>query len=151
MPKDAIIDVLLESLDRAYDHSSWHGSTLRGSLRRVKAKDAAKNPHGRKSIWQQTLHAAYWKQRVLNKLTGTKRFPRQGSNWPLLPKVISEETWKTDLALLDDIHRRLLEAISKLNDAMLNPMLRKMILGIAAHDLYHAGQINLLKRLVREK
>ena len=75
---------LLDTLDWAFNVASWHGPNLAGSIKGLRAEDAAWAQPGRKSIWQQTLHAAYWKQRVLNKLIGTQPFPRAGSNWPKL-------------------------------------------------------------------
>jgi hypothetical protein len=148
MPTDPTIAILLEIIDCAFNVQSWHGPNLSSSIRGINAKVAAKSMHGRKSIWQQVLHAAYWKQRVLNKIVGTQRFPRSRSNWPRLPETISEEAWKKDCELLEVIHRRLRTAVSKLSSKTLEPKLRKMILGAAAHDLYHAGQINLLKRML---
>lgn len=150
MPADPTTNLLLETVDRAFDQSSWHGPNLASSIRGISARDAAKSVHGRKSIWQQVLHAAYWKQRVLNKLIGTQKFPRPGSNWPGLPETISEKTWREDRDLLHAIHARLRKAVASLDTKRLDAKLRKMILGAAAHDLYHAGQINLLKRMSRE-
>ena len=54
-----------------------------------------------------------------------------------------------DVALLHDVHRRLRESILSLPAAKLDPKRRWLIHGIAAHDLYHAGQIKLLRRLVQ--
>src|SRR5690242_385703 len=92
--------VLLELLDRGYDKVSWHGANLTGAVRGVDAGTAAKRVAGRKSVWEQVLHAAYWKQRVLNKLVGRTPFPRKGSNWPLVPAKVSEEAWREDLRML---------------------------------------------------
>lgn len=145
------IALLLESLDRAFDLSSWHGPNLASSIRGLSAEEVAQALLGRKSIWQQTLHAAYWKQRVLNKLIGTQKFPRAGSNWPSMPQSLTEKNWKADRDLLHDIHRRLRHAVAALPQKRLDPATRKLILGAAAHDLYHAGQINLLRRMIRSR
>src|SRR6187397_2555100 len=92
--------VLLQALDTAFEKKSWHGTTLMGALRGVDAAKAIRSVYGRKSVWEQALHAAYWKQRVLNKLAGPSRFPRRGSNWPAPPAAADEAAWQADLELL---------------------------------------------------
>ena len=66
----------------------------------------------------------------------------------------SEKAWRDDLALLDDEHGRLREVVASLTPAALRftPATSKvsnlaLICGVANHDVYHAGQIQLLKRL----
>jgi hypothetical protein len=148
---DPRIELLLANLDYAFDKPAWHGPNLAASVRGVSARDAARSLRGRKSIWEQVLHAAYWKQRVLNKLSGTQKFPRRGSNWPLLPErsARSERTWRADVQLLRDIHASLRAAISSVDPSRLDDKLTRLLIGAAAHDLYHVGQIRLLRRMVR--
>ena len=148
---------LLQQIDQAYNRSSWHGTNLRGSLRGVTARWAAARPGpGRHNIWELVVHAAYWKYAVRRRLTGEKRgsFPLAGSNFFARPETMTERAWRADLALLDRMHRELRAAIAALPPARLNraaPGGRTtnlfLIQGIAAHDLYHAGQIQLIKRL----
>ena len=99
-------------------------------------------------IWQQALHAAFWKQRVLNRVIGTQPFPRKGQNWPELPRPRTASAWKADQALLRAIHQRLMQAVRELDQARYSPRLRKMLYGISAHDVYHAGQIKLLRKML---
>lgn len=146
---DPQIRLLLDILDAGFNKTSWHGPNLTGSFRGVEARMAARSIRGRKSIWEQVLHAAYWKQRVLNKLIGTQPFPRRGSDWPNLPDHQTARAWKQDQRLLHDIHARLRFAVAKLDSRTLNPKLKHMIYGAAAHDVYHAGQIRLLRRFLR--
>lgn len=152
MPQDPRIELLLEILDRAFNKPSWHGPNLGGSFRGLDPKTASRSVRGRKSIWQQVLHAAYWKQRVLNKLAGTQPFPRRGSNWPKLPDAITAGAWKEDQQLLHEIHGKLHAAVAALDPRQLaDPRLRGMIYGIAAHDVYHAGQIRLLRKMLKPR
>jgi len=146
---------LLQQLDEAYGVRSWHGTNLRGSLRGVSPKTAAWRPaRGRHNIWELTVHAAYWKYAVRRRLTGAKRgdFALQGSNWFAKPSTATAAAWRADLTLLAREHAALRAAISTLEDADLARRAGKgtvgfFVRGIAAHDLYHAGQIQLLKRL----
>ena len=146
---DSRIAVLLQNLDCAFDKPAWHGPNFASSIRGVDARRAAQSIAGRRSNWQQVLHAAYWKQRVINLLIGTQPFPRKGSDWPLLPDEMNERTWKADVKLLHEIHATLQDAIAQLDPQRLDEKTTRLILGAAAHDLYHTGQIRLLRRMMR--
>ena len=154
------VQQLLAILDQAYDHRSWHGTNLRGSIRRVSIEQAAWRPSpGRHNIWEIVVHAAYWKYAVWRRLARQPRgaFPLKGSNWFRRPEgsdAVSEAAWRADLALLEDMHRSLRAAAARLPADALTRKLAgsretglSLLSGAAAHDLYHAGQIQLLKKL----
>jgi hypothetical protein len=153
------IEHLLELLDEAYKRAAWHGPNLRGSIRGLTAREAARRPRaGRHNIWEIVVHAAYWKYTVRRRLLGEKRssFYLQGSNWFLRPVDRSEKAWRTDVALLDREHQRLRAAVAALQPEYLDrpargskTLARRLIAGIALHDVYHAGQIQLIKKLLR--
>ena len=112
------------------------------------AKQAAWRPaHGRHNIWELVLHAAYWKYVVRRRLTSEKRgsFVLAGSNFFARPIEASDAAWKADINMLAAEHRKLREVIAKLSAP--SRAQAHMLRGIAAHDLYHAGQIRLLRRL----
>ena len=155
---NAEITQLLAFIDQAYNKPSWHGTNLRGSLRRVTPAQAASRPSPqRHNIWEIAVHAAYWKYAVARRFTGGARgsFPLKGSNWFRRPEAgAADAAWKQDLQLLDDMHTALRSAVMQLSprDLPKIPPGKKvsnfaLISGAAAHDLYHAGQIQLLKRL----
>lgn len=152
------VTLLLDALDRGFDHKSWHGPILKGSLRGITAAQAAWRPApGRHNIWELAVHAAYWKYAILRRLRRELRgsFPLKGSNWFPRPEgSAGEEDWKRDLRLLSDMHRELRRAVEEVSDEALDQVpegsktrLADLILGGAFHDIYHAGQIQLLKRL----
>lgn len=153
------IEHLLGLIDEGYTRAAWHGPNLRGSLRGVSARVAAARPAaGRHNIWEIAVHAAYWKYTVRRRLLGEKRgsFALPGSNWFERPVDRSERAWRSDVALLESEHRLLREAISAIPPEELDrrargsrTIVRRLIAGIALHDVYHAGQIQLLKKLVR--
>ena len=148
---------LLAILDQAYNRPSWHGTNLRGSIRGLSAERAAWRPApGRHNIWENVVHAAYWKYAARRRLTNETRgsFPLKGSNWFRRPVEATDRAWKTDVGLLDEMHRALRKAVTDLPPTKLRRPIGAskrtygwLISGIAAHDLYHAGQIQLLKRL----
>jgi hypothetical protein len=143
--------MILAGLEEAYRRKSWHGTNLRGSLRRVDARGALWRPApGRHNIWELALHAAYWKYTVRRRLQGEKRgsFPLKGSDWFASPDLASDGEWQEVLALLDEQHRLLRDAVAALPARALDDRkTRHTLTGIAAHDLYHTGQIQLIRRL----
>ena len=148
---------MVDQLDEAFKGPSWHGPTLLGSLRGVDAKRADWRPApGRHNIREIVVHAAYWKYIVRQRLTGETRgrFPLRGSNWFAAQ---GKRSWKDDVKLLIDQHTQLRDAVRRLPRRRLRAIVAHgrdtaayTIRGIAAHDLYHAGQIQLLKRLMRK-
>ena len=148
--KDPIIELLIRFMEQAYDKKAWHGPTLRGAIRGVTYKEALWRPSTKHhNIWELVRHCAYWKYAVRRRLTGAKRgsFELKGSNWFRQDKEAGLDTWKKDIALLQREHKLLLETVASLKSEKLRRM--DMIYGIASHDLYHAGQMQLLKRLQR--
>jgi uncharacterized damage-inducible protein DinB len=153
--------LLLSIIDEAYEKRAWHGPNLKGSLRGVGASEAAWRPGPeRHNIWDLVRHVAYWKYANRRRLTGEKRgsFPLAGSNWFPPPDTPTEKAWRSDVALLEEQHRRLREAIASLPSKRLHERLRgsryrnaTLAYGIAAHDVYHTGQIQLVKRLFRDR
>ena len=152
------VSSLLKIIDRAYNRRSWHGTNLRGSIRGLRAGDAVWRPAAsRHNIWELVVHAAVLEVRSYSAvLTGAPRgsFPLKGSNWFERSGLTNEQAWKADVALLDRTHRALRNAIDSLSPKVLNRTnpgsqytTFELVAGIAAHDLYHAGQIQLIKRL----
>ena len=155
--------MLLESLDEAFDKKSWHGPNLRGAIRGVTAAQAAWRPaEDRHNIWELTVHAAYWQYVVRRKILREKRgsFVLAGSNFFERPEggsasaglasaeaAPTEALWKRDIAILEGEHRKLRDAVADLPVRSLTPPVCHLIRGAAAHDLYHAGQIRLLRRM----
>ena len=141
---------VLNLLDEAYEKKTWHGPNLRQALRGVTAKEAAWRPgKGRHNIWEETLHAAYWKWRARRKLGDKDPFPLQGSNFYARPEPgkTTEEAWQADKAILDREHRAMRTAAVRAIKGV-SPRDLKMLYGVAFHDVYHAGQIRHLRRLM---
>jgi uncharacterized damage-inducible protein DinB len=150
--------LLLGLLDEGYNRPAWHGPNLRGSLARLTAREAARRPApGRHNIWEIAVHAAYWKYAVRRRLKGERRgsFPLKGSNWFPRTGEGGEEAWRRDLELLEDMHLALRQAVEGLVDTDLARVIppgrhtvARIVAGAALHDVYHAGQVRTLKRLM---
>jgi DinB superfamily len=151
---------LLSLIDEGYDHAAWHGPNLRSSIRGINARQAALRPRrGRHNIREIVVHAAYWKYVVRRRLSGDKRgsFALKGSNWFVRSADRSEAAWRADVALLEGEHRKLREFVSRFPAEQLDDAARgsrssprRLIVGNAFHDVYHAGQIQLIKKLLRK-
>ena len=153
------MSLLLDVFDQAFDHPAWHGTPLWGSLRGVTWREALKRPRGgRHSIWDLALHTAYWKYVMRRRLSRNPdlEFPRAPSNFPRVPARPGVRGWRDDLALLKEEHRLLRSVIARFPASQLGRKAwhsrwtnAESIYGIASHDLYHAGQIQLIKVLIR--
>jgi len=153
------VGLLLRLLDQGFDRRAWHGTNLMGSLRGVGVEEALfrPNPH-RHNVWELAVHAAYWKYAVRRRLTGEKRgsFAFAGSNFFPRPdeRGATAKAWSEDLKLLRAEHRALRAVVEGLRSADLARLSPKKswttadtVAGVASHDIYHAGQIQLLRRL----
>ncbi len=150
---------LLFLIEQSYHTKAWHGPNLRGSVRGLSANEAAWRPGtGRHNIWEIVVHCAYWKYIVRRRILGEKKgsFPLKGSNWFQRSTGLTDQAWRADIKLLESCHRSLLDAMTQVSPRELprKPKGSKVsnltiIVGIASHDIYHAGQIQILKRLQR--
>lgn len=150
------LDVLVRLLDEAYERKAWHGTNLRGAIRGVSAEHAVWRPGPKRhNIAELVLHAAYWKYTVRRRLTGLKKgsFAVKGSDW-FERERIDEGQWREDLDILHQEHRLLRASVTELPPGRLDQKVgnsrhdhARLIYGAASHDLYHTGQISLIKRL----
>jgi hypothetical protein len=145
--------LVLALLDEAYEKKTWHGPNLKQSIKGITAKQAAWRPGpGRHNIWEVTLHAAYWKYALRRRMDGGKRgsFALQGSNFFTRPERgnLHEAAWSVDKRLLEREHRALHVTVAKVLRTARAAKLLPQLYGVAFHDIYHAGQIRLLRRLM---
>ena len=160
-PSDPRIATLYRSVDRSFRGPAWHGPTLRSSLRGVTLEQAAFRPGAeRHNIWELAVHAAYWKYRVCALISDLPRgsFELKGSNFYERPLERTQTAWVRDLELLEAWHDRLVAAVGAFSpDRLGEPVgngrftFEALIDGAAAHDVYHAGQIQLLKKLSEQE
>lgn len=147
-------ELVLKVLDEGYDKKAWHGPNLKQAIRGVNAKQAAWRPSaGRHNIWEETLHAAYWKYEVRHRILGKEvgSFALKGKNFFARPErgKANAAAWNADKKLLEREHHALRKAIRKVADTPQGAKMMRHIYGVALHDVYHAGQIQLLRRLMQ--
>jgi hypothetical protein len=152
-----VIDVLLRQLHLAFDVRSWHGTNLMGSVRGLERELVAWRPQpGRHNIAELVVHTAYWKYRVYRLLSDAepRSFELDGSDFFERSGVPTDSDWRSDVELLRTWHHRLAGAVERFPAERLHDVPGRskfsysdVICGAASHDLYHAGQVQLIKRL----
>jgi len=143
-----------EQLQRAFEGHAWHGPAVREVVADVTASGAAARPLPQAhSIWEIVLHIGVWENVVRRRLQGEviDDLPPE-EDWPAVRNA-SEDAWRVTVQDLEQGHRALREAIMQQDEARLEEMVSgkgysvyTMLHGIIQHDLYHAGQIAVLKK-----
>lgn len=145
----------LRILDEGYGPGAWYGSDLRAALAEVTPATAYTRPAGgRHNIAEVALHHAYWVGQIESKLTGApaSAFPLVGEDWFDLDDE-KRLSWTAITSLVDASQQRLGRAVGEIaSGARTSPLPEAerfdMILGITGHAAYHAGQIQLIKKLI---
>jgi uncharacterized damage-inducible protein DinB len=145
---------ILDQMDRAFAGEAWHGPSLMQLLGGVNAKDAAAHPiHDAHSIWELVNHIAAWKTIVQHRAAGEAvKDVTAEQDWPP-PFEVTEVAWTRALEDLKESHGRLRGVVEGLSDDQLKQKapgeeysVYFMVHGLIQHDLYHAGQIAILKK-----
>jgi uncharacterized damage-inducible protein DinB len=148
---------LAEQLRRAFDGEAWHGDSVLEILEGVDAHAAAAKPIANThSIWELLLHIAAWDDAVRRRLDSPQLITlNDAENFPPV-KDASTAAWEQAVQQSVHAHRQLVKAVEELPDARLTERvpgkdydIRMMLYGIVQHELYHAGQMALLKKATR--
>jgi uncharacterized damage-inducible protein DinB len=149
------IDRILDQLKRAYEGNAWHGPSVREVLEGVTAAQAHARPLANgHTIYELVRHIAVWEDVGRRRLQGDPADVEISSpaDWPP-PDDTSEEAWKQAKTALDRGHQSLVEAIRKVAESRLDEPVYEgkssvyvTLHGVIQHDLYHAGQIAILKK-----
>lgn len=153
------IDRILDQLTRAYAGPAWHGPALREVLTGVTATQAAARPlPDAHTIWELVLHITAWENAVRKALGGTPIHVPDSENFPAISDA-SDAAWNDALEALESGHLALREAIRQTTEEALDAKhvlddtvpgrtysFYNLLHGVVQHDLYHAGQIALLKK-----
>jgi uncharacterized damage-inducible protein DinB len=147
------IERIQDQLKRAYEGAAWHGPSLREVLAGVTAEQAARKPLAQAhSIWEIVLHISVWERVAEQRLEGKRVEPTAEEDWPPVVDA-SEKAWRKTLEASEKTHQELRSAIARLDDSQL-PLevtgtgysIYFLLHGVIQHDLYHAGQIAILKK-----
>ncbi|PYQ20570.1 MAG: hypothetical protein DMF79_10105 [Acidobacteria bacterium] len=132
--------LLVRILEEGYGPGAWHGADMKAALADVSPEAAYWRPApGRHNIAEIALHHAYCIRGVRGRLTGPalEPFVLEGDDWfPL-----DNETLLTLIEVLTDL------AAGRVETPLQSAERFGLVLGATCHAVYHAGQIQLLKRL----
>ena len=145
--------LIADQLRRAFEGDAWHGPALLELLQGVNAATAAAKPVGNAhSIWELVLHIAAWDAAALRRLSGEKTQLTGEANFPAVPKP-TEAAWRNGVARAKRTHERLVKTVGSLSESRLRERVPgkkydfyHLLHGVAQHELYHAGQIAILKK-----
>jgi len=150
----AEISRIEEQLERALEGEAWHGPSVLETLEGVSAEQAAAHPiAGAHSIWELVLHPCGDYSLVLRRLGGDGRQMTESEDWPSMPEPTAEN-WGDSIRTLKQLNEALRDAVRSFPAERLDQQLVPEVpytaytqfIGVTQHNLYHAGQIALLKK-----
>jgi uncharacterized damage-inducible protein DinB len=149
------IEQIGKQLQRSFEGKAWHGPSVQEVLAGVSAQmAAAPSPGGAHRIWDIVAHMATWKGAVAHWLAGDRSRPTDADDWRQITDT-SAAAWQQTLDELRTAHEQLAAEVKKLSDDRLRerlwegmPSIYTVLHGIVQHDLYHAGQIAILKKML---
>lgn len=151
------IERICDQYRRAFDGNAWHGPSVLKLIDGVSASQAASHPiPSAHSIWQLVNHIRAWEGACLRRLNGDPAQLTDAEDWPAVADT-SEAAWDQAKKDLSATHQQLLKTIAGLDESRLDePVMRDPSIpfssvyvtlhGGVQHDLYHAGQIAILKK-----
>jgi uncharacterized damage-inducible protein DinB len=148
------ISRIADQLKRAFEGDAWHGPAVLEVLEGVNARPAAAKPiPGAHSIWEIVLHIAVWDGAIRRRMAGQALQLSDEQDFPLV-KDTSDSAWRSALENLRQRHADLIQALLAMPDYRLTAQVPgkdydfyHMLHGAVQHELYHAGQIALLKKV----
>jgi uncharacterized damage-inducible protein DinB len=145
-------DRIRDQLKRAHQGEAWHGPSVMEALDGVTVAQSTARPiAGAHSIGELALHIAAWRDIVRRRIAGEKFDVTPADDWP--PFAGSPEAWKAALAGLERSHPALLDGLAALPPSRMDQpavpggsTCYHQLMGVVQHDVYHAGQISVLKK-----
>ena len=146
------VERIKDQLHRSFYGNSWHGPAVMEVLKGIDGEQAAHKPLDNvHSIWEITQHISAWEEVVLKRLQGDRTPVTASIGWNPVNKT-SDAAWQRMQELLENRHIELELAVEKLTDGQLDEQtigdvtIYRLLHGIAQHDLFHSGQIAILKK-----
>jgi uncharacterized damage-inducible protein DinB len=150
---------LADQIRRAFEGGAWHGDSVLELLADVNARTASARPvKDAHSIWEILLHMAAWDNVVTRRIGGTAATLTDEQNFPPVTDT-SEAAWSQAIDTTKKTHHELIKAVAAFPDSRLTDQVPGkthnyynfyyMFSGIVQHELYHAGQIALLKKAAK--
>ncbi len=150
------INRIADQISRGFDGDAWHGDPLMKILDGVTAKQAAAHPiEGAHSIWEIVNHIRAWRPAIVTRLSGKPSELKGKDDWPPVTDT-SDAAWRDCISDVRRKHEALLQSVRAFPESKLDQNAPNrdhsyyvMLQGIVQHDLYHAGQIAILKKAAK--
>lgn len=151
------VERLEEQLRRSCEGEAWHGPAVLEALEDVSPEEAHAHPiAGAHSIWELVLHLAGTYRLVLRRLNGDSTQLAPEEDWPTVPSPTAT-AWRDAVRALQQLNQELRRSVRSFSEGRLDDPLpadcpytaHTQFIGLTQHDLYHAGQMVLLKRACR--
>lgn len=150
------VERIADQVASGFRDGAWPSVSVRDVLRTLSPAEAAAHPvAGAHSAWEIALHLAFWHDAVRRRLGGEAVDYRAEEDWPA-PGEATEPSWHAVLEGLDEGHRALVDAVRGLSPERLEEVVAGrsftvyfMLHGVPQHDLYHGGQVVLLRKALR--
>jgi uncharacterized damage-inducible protein DinB len=144
---------IADQLRRAFEGDAWHGPALLELLEGIDARTAAAKPLANvHSIWELLLHTAVWDEATLQRLAGKVCQPTGDANFPPVSEA-TDGAWRRAVTEAKRTHDTLVKTVGTLPDSRLRDQVPgkdydfyHLLHGVVQHELYHAGQIAILKK-----
>ncbi|HBH24118.1 MAG TPA: DinB family protein [Cytophagales bacterium] len=154
-----ISEIMLETqriktlLEKEYNGAPWHGPTIREALQGISAEEAFHKYESIHSIAELVMHMTAWRQFAIKRLQGDMSFElSESNNWGKVGEQ-TETQWYYIQNQLESTQEKLCELLDDVEDQHLNDQVHNkgydfytLLHGIIQHDIYHIGQIILLKK-----
>lgn len=149
-------DRIQDQLKRSIDGGAWHGPSVFEALKGINSSQAASRPlQNAHTVWEILLHITAWVEQVHKRLRGDdlRRDLPPEQDWPAQPGRPDESAWTALQDRLHEGHRELSDSLGRLDDARLEQPIQEGFFttymtfhGLIQHNLYHAGQMAILKK-----
>ena len=155
---------LRDNLLNVWVGNPWYGSSGRRILDGITAADAAARPvAGVQNIWETVLHLIAWSEQVAQRVRGDVANDPARGDWPRMPEPANEDAWRRTLVELGAARQSVLDALEQSHEEDLHLLVKQAttagqaqhsraqtLAGLLEHDVYHFGQIALLKKALRQ-
>jgi len=150
------INKLVRKMKSIYDGDPWYGDSIQKKLQNITPEIALERPiPDAHCIAELLAHIISWRELLNKRLQGEDAFSvsqQESFNWTRFDPD-PETMWDSLLKALDKNQQQIISQLKQEDDALLNQKVaqrsynyRYLIKGIMEHDIYHLGQIALLRK-----
>lgn len=147
------IERTIDRYERVLEGDAWHGDPVWKILADISPEVASRRPSaGVHTIWELVEHMTFWETVVRQRLAGSRAKPELTRNFPAMPAT-TQENWRKTLEAFRKSNEEFRDALAKLYETQLDQPLSSAektvyieVNGVIEHDLYHAGQIAVLRK-----